>query len=631
MSVADRSLSDKHLKDLINSGISEEWANYFGYKTIRDPIKLQRLRFEYLSTPGLFLPSRDVNGKLNTAQYKPDNPRKRKDGSIVKYESPKGRELHIHVPLGMGERVRQKDSTDPIFITEGIKKADSAAIKDICCVALTGVWNFMTAPQNYGKPSLIGDFYTIGLKDLWIIAFDSDIYHNEKVRNASIRLAELIISSGGDVRWLWLPDGNEFNEKVALDDLLADGATKFDLIEKAYKEPPSLVQDRIYEGELYTQKDVQYHIRNIAAREEAHRQYNEIKAQKLLEASSSQAMDGVAFLESGNNAPPIWGEGGQALWAPGQGQMIFGSDGVGKSAVLQQVCMARIGIRDSSVLGFNIEPSDKTILYLALDRPEQIKRSIARMVNLNDSVIYSRFKEKFIFWKGVLPFSCDFDPKGFAEWCMKIGGDNLGMVIGDSVKDMVSSCVDDGAGIGFNDTVQALLNYGVEVGVCHHNRKNSKDGKPRKLDDVYGSRWLVAGLGSVLNIWKYENDKDRRELTQLKTPYGEAIDPIDYEDNYVKGISEVAQSKTGILMDALIRAGEQGMTIEDIVLLLYKRVKDKDSDYDAYRQRTYRLLKKMCPENNDSSGLKIKSVSPIETVNLTQNGYTRKVWRIRQT
>jgi hypothetical protein len=150
---------------------------------------------------------------------------------------------------------------------------------------------------------------------------------------------------------------------------------------------------------------------------------------------------------------------------------------------------------------------------------------------------------------------------------MEIGGSDPGLVVGDSVKDMVSSCTDDPAGMGFNDTVQRVLENGPEFGCCHHNRKeNAQNTKPRKLSDVYGSRWLTAGLGAVLNIWKA--DEHRRELTQLKSPYGGGVSPIEYADDYVRGVSSVASDIGDLLTTALVEAGATGLTDTDAVFVV---------------------------------------------------------------
>lgn len=200
---------------------------------------------------------------------------------------------------------------------------------------------------------------------------------------------------------------------------------------------------------------------------------------------------------------------------------------------------------------------------------------------------------------------------------MKDGGDDLGLVIADSVKDMVSSCTEDSAGMGFNDTVQHITTRGVEFGCCHHNRKpNATNTKPRKLADVYGSRWITAGLGSVLNIWKL--DDQRRELTQLKTPYGNPIQPIEYTDDYTRGLSTMAERWEDRLVDALASAGDNGLTDAEAVAAVFK-VGSKDSDFHAHRKKITRKLQHWAADTDTA----------YERIDTIRGGKEYKVWRLK--
>jgi hypothetical protein len=363
--------------------------------------------------------------------------------------------------------------------------------------------------------------------------------------------------------------------------------------------------------------DILREIKRLSTIDEARRVIRERAAQKLLDACSDQTLDGVAFLESNVDKPPLWGIGDRSLLAPGQGSMVFGSDGAGKSSIMQQFTFARLGLGPDEILGFPVEQSDQTALYLALDRPEQIRRSIARMVDVANPTVRDRLKRKLVVWRGALPFHCDMDPKAFADWLMQIGGDDLGLLIADSVKDMVSSCTEDAAGMGFNDTVQHITSRGVEFGCCHHNRKpNAANTRPRKLADVYGSRWLTAGLGSVLNIWKL--DDHRRELTQLKTPYGNPIQPVEYTDDYTHGVSSTAEKWTDVLVDALAAAGSNGLTDAEAVAAVFK-VGPKDHTYHAYRKKIARLLQRWTENANTA----------YERVETVRDGKEYKVWRLK--
>jgi hypothetical protein len=73
-------------------------------------------------------------------------------------------------------------------------------------------------------------------------------------------------------------------------------------------------------------------------------------------------------------------------------------------------------------------------------------------------------------------------------------------------------------------------------------------------------------LGAVLNIWKA--DEHRRELTQLKSPYGGGVSPIEYADDYVRGVSSVASDIGDLLTTALVEAGATGLTDTDAVFVV---------------------------------------------------------------
>src|SRR5690349_19894175 len=62
----------------------------------------------------------------------------------------------------------------------------------------------------------------------------------------------------------------------------------------------------------------------------------------------SRVLDGAAFIRSvPDTVPAIWGRDGSVLWAEGEGLMLVGPDGVGKTSVGQQLVLSRIGVRGS--------------------------------------------------------------------------------------------------------------------------------------------------------------------------------------------------------------------------------------------------------------------------------------------
>ena len=65
------------------------------------------------------------------------------------------------------------------------------------------------------------------------------------------------------------------------------------------------------------------------------------------------------------------------LWPEGEA-LVAGSLGVGQTTLAGQVIRAQLGIGSSEVLGLTVAETSGNILYLAMDRPPQIRRSMQR-------------------------------------------------------------------------------------------------------------------------------------------------------------------------------------------------------------------------------------------------------------
>lgn len=101
-------------------------------------------------------------------------------------------------------------------------------------------------------------------------------------------------------------------------------------------------------------------------------------------AAPRAAVEGGAFIFGVPERPePVWGNSEAVLWSKGEYLLFCGPTGVGKTTLEQQVALARMGLLDD-VLGMPVEPDDRNVLLLALDRPDQIARSMRRMVGEAD-------------------------------------------------------------------------------------------------------------------------------------------------------------------------------------------------------------------------------------------------------
>jgi hypothetical protein len=297
------------------------------------------------------------------------------------------------------------------------------------------------------------------------------------------------------------------------------------------------------------------------------------------------AMDGLEFLTTARDEkPPLWGTAEKALAESGQGTLIVGPQGVGKSNVAQLLMFARMGIRSPDLFDFPVLTDERPVLYLAMDRPRQIYKSMNRMVDLKDEDVRAKLKRQLIVWPKQPPFKADLDPERFAQWVAETGRDP-GLVISDSVKDMLTSIVADEAGLAFNTAVQLILANGTEFLGNHHQRKPGiGNPKPNTLADVYGSNWITAGQGSVILLWGTPgaNSVELRHLKPLREPVGPLVVNYDHASGSASG-GEPAR----MLINLAYEKAPGGFTLDEAVARLHgtKRI---DDDWKADSQRVTR-------------------------------------------
>jgi hypothetical protein len=152
--------------------------------------------------PGLLIPLWDVYGQQHAVQLRPDEPRQ-VDGKIVKYEFPRGTKMtidvHPHVLANMA------DPSVPLWIPEGIRKADCLISQGLCAVGLLSTTTWRGTNGKGGKTAL-PDWHSIALEGREIfIAFDSDCRTNPDLHANTERLGDYLADRGGKLRYLYLP------------------------------------------------------------------------------------------------------------------------------------------------------------------------------------------------------------------------------------------------------------------------------------------------------------------------------------------------------------------------------------------------------------------------------------------
>jgi putative DNA primase/helicase len=198
--------------------------------------------------PGLLLPTwSPVTCEIAGWQLRPDDPRvDQKRGRVVKYETASERPVVVDVHPAAWDQLG--DPSVPLFVSEGIRKADAAISAGLCCIALLGVWNWRGSNDKGGKTAL-PEWEAVALNDhrpVYIV-FDSDVATKPQVGQALARLKGFLEARGAEVFVVYLPAGAS-GEKVGLDDFLAAGHSVDELL--ALASPDLRAIDPTESGEL---------------------------------------------------------------------------------------------------------------------------------------------------------------------------------------------------------------------------------------------------------------------------------------------------------------------------------------------------------------------------------------------
>ena len=280
------------------------------------------------------------------------------------------------------------------------------------------------------------------------------------------------------------------------------------------------------------------------------------------DTSNTQAtlIPGDEFIFTGpTHTEAVWGDGDQILWSADESLMITGEPNSGKSLLVQQVLLARMGIGPAKVLGLTVTPDvDRKVLYLTLDRPVQIRRSMRRMVNqgrdqhtLADTLLVCPD----------LGVKLTDNPAALRDLCLN---NNVGTVGVDSLYNLGANLKEDVEVDLLNRAWKLCEAAGIRVVLLHHTRKRSQRGGAEKtLDGVYGSTFLSAACGNVLGIFPDKDDRDLGELIHMKTAV-DRVGPLALIHDHIAGRTTTV-IPVGIL-DVLAQAHPTAMTIKDIAL-----------------------------------------------------------------
>lgn len=219
----------------------------------------------------------------------------------------------------------------------------------------------------------------------------------------------------------------------------------------------------------------------------------------------------------------VMGRGDEILWADQESFIIVADTGYGKSTLAQNIIKASIGL-SPDVLGMSVRQFDR-ILYIAADRPPQIRASMARFMQEETREVWN---EKLLVHEGPLGFYVNKNPESLLDFAAMRrdhwGGNSAQCLVIDSIKDLASEMSGDEDGSKYNEALQLVCRENIQVMATHHPRKGMS-GPPKKkgdfeptLDDIYGSKFIPAGAGSVLYLSKTETGS--LSMNHLKAPAG---------------------------------------------------------------------------------------------------------------
>lgn len=291
---------------------------------------------------------------------------------------------------------------------------------------------------------------------------------------------------------------------------------------------------------------------------------------------------GQFILDQPDRPAAWWGHGSEVLAAEGEALIIVGGQGLGKSTLAQQLALGRAGFTEySNLLGYPVTPGRRRVLYLAMDRPRQIARSMRRMVG---EAWRHELDDKVLIWPGPPPRDLAKHPHLLTEMSHAAAADTA---IVDSTKDAAIGLNDDEVGASWNLARQHALRAGVEVVELHHPRKvgNGATRTAASIDDAYGSTWITSGAGSVIVLTGAPGDPVVK-LWHVKQPFDE-VGPFEVLHDRDTGRS----SRYDVLDLAAVVRSLGRITAEGAACRLYGTEKPTASEREKARRALQKLTR----------------------------------------
>lgn len=275
----------------------------------------------------------------------------------------------------------------------------------------------------------------------------------------------------------------------------------------------------------------------------------------------------------------LWGTGEQILWAEGEALMIAGGMGLGKTTLAGQLLRAQLGL-DREVLGLPVMPATEPILYLAMDRPRQIRRSMLRQFDPTERDQLANL----LIRPGPPIADIAVRPTLLAEMASEAGA---AVIYIDSLKDAAVGLSSDEVGAAYNRARQYALANGCQLCELHHLiKRNPMGGSPNSVADVYGSNWLTAGAGSVIMLTGDPGDPiiDFRHAKQPHTEVG----PFRLMHDQSAGRFSIDHEVDLVALAGA--AGAQGLTPQGAAAAIFEKDKPSRAQVEKARRRLDKLV-----------------------------------------
>jgi hypothetical protein len=246
-----------------------------------------------------------------------------------------------------------------------------------------------------------------------------------------------------------------------------------------------------------------------------------------------------------------------------------------------QIAFARLGVSGfDSLLDFPDQAGFTPRDYLAMDRPMQIARAGARMID--PATMADLLRDRLLIWPGPPPLDLALHPSVLTELCRAADADT---VIVDSLKDAALKLTEDETGAAYNRARPMAIQSGVQVIELHHIRKLTGGQKSQQptLDSIYGSTWLTSGAGSVV-LLNGSPGNPIIDFYHLKQPISE-VGPFRILHHHDTGRSSIFHS---VDLVELAR-GQYGVSAAEAASALFNTAKPSDGDKERARRRLHGL------------------------------------------